>query len=141
MEWDDFRFLANTKLGHDMWEAYCNNAWWNGEVFNGCIVRPRNGQEIHVVPHWKNPQGKREEEAFTRKKTGLQVTRSFNDSEDWAPKYDNAEEWDLCFRPADEDPSIIIDYPDNNEKLILQLPRGNEWAYFESFMNSLWGNK
>jgi hypothetical protein len=35
MEWDDFRFLTNSKLGHGAWEAYYNNAWWDGAVFNG----------------------------------------------------------------------------------------------------------
>jgi hypothetical protein len=52
LEWQDFRFLVNSRLGHDRWEAYMNNFWWAGEKINGSIIRPHAGQEIKVAPSW-----------------------------------------------------------------------------------------
>jgi hypothetical protein len=53
-------WVVNSKLGHDNWEAYFNNFWWNGERVNGCLTKPINGQEIRVAPSWR-PSEKLEE--------------------------------------------------------------------------------
>jgi hypothetical protein len=35
LEWADFKFLTNLKIGHSEWEAHMGKAIWDGEACNG----------------------------------------------------------------------------------------------------------
>jgi hypothetical protein len=52
MEWLDFRYLVNSKMGHDNWEAITNNVISDGVPVNGMVYKPSPGQEITVSPSW-----------------------------------------------------------------------------------------
>jgi hypothetical protein len=130
LEWEDFRFLVNAKLGHDQWEArnYCTLGY--GCLVDGVNVKPRKGQTIRVTRARKNSACKKWAE--TRRKFGIQVMDHFQELEDWLPEREFKSLLD------EENPTVHIDYSDNGEKLILQLPGGHECAFFESFMNLQW---
>jgi hypothetical protein len=157
MEWADFKFLVNSKIGREDWEAHTNKFIWDGEQCNGRVTKPSKGQRITVrtIERWsfKDP---------FRTKTPEQQYRSFKIEEKRKTKseawnrlleiHPNEEAWELSEEEREEarenqvsndwnsdDPYITVDAPFSNELLSLQVPKGNEWAYFTAFMDSRLG--
>jgi hypothetical protein len=157
MEWADFKFLVNSKLGHDEWEAHMEgNFIWNGEMY-GLI----EGQEILVIQkknqeyrHRKKARGIREtlmeenqrfkaqEKAKAKKEAWDRVLDLYPNWKDWFLDEDererameNSSEGNL----GDANPFISLSLPDSLELFSLQVPRGNEWAYFTAFIDSYLG--
>jgi hypothetical protein len=152
MEWADFKFLTNSKLGRDEWVAWTDGYIWDGEVHgesvdgeivNGGVIKPRQGQCIHVLTgrHYEEKlRAKREaqNEAWNR------ICDRYPNFEDWSLSEEEREsglEKRLTEAQDREDPYVFVSLPieQGGDLVSLQVPRGNEWAYFTAFMDSFLG--
>jgi hypothetical protein len=110
MESADFRFLVISKIGHDNWEAYTNNYWWDCKVVNDCIIRPHAGQEIRVTPP-EYVSHKLRERFDKRQKAWDRISDQFQDYMDWHLKEEEQEEakgWLLNEAAEEVDSSIVV---------------------------------
>jgi hypothetical protein len=63
----------------------------------------------------------------------------YQDYEDWHLDEEISKDWCLNFTPDDEDPFIAVDFPEREQCLLLQIPKENGWAHFESCVNEFLG--
>jgi hypothetical protein len=143
VEWPDFKFLVNSKLGRDDWEAYTEGYIWDGKVhgqvdlegtvINGSVNRPRNGQSIGVR---SKVFSKEESEArvavFDKILDGRPEAINWELEEEQG---ENAKNLDIAPNLSEEDPYVIVELP-NLYLVAVQIMKGNEWAYFSAFMDT-----
>jgi hypothetical protein len=142
MHWADFKFLVNSVLGRDDWEAYTNNYIWNREICNDTVTRAHHGQLIRVTPEG-HQSPKLQERLQKRKEAWERILDQFPDESDWTLSSEEREEtlgWQLNYEIEDESPYIIVEVPDSVTLFSIQVPKGNEWAYFTAFMDDYLGD-
>jgi hypothetical protein len=49
VEWADFKYLVNSYVGREEWIAFTEGYIWDGDTFNGCLVRPHENQVFEIV--------------------------------------------------------------------------------------------
>jgi hypothetical protein len=143
MEWADFKFLVNSKLGRDDWEAYTDGYIWDGKMCNGRVYKPYKSQRIEVTPEGYHSQ-RSQETLGARTKAWQRIWKKYPHAEDWCLSGEELEEGlnnRLISDFESADSYVIVDLPINyNDGLVsLQVPKGNEWAYFTGFMDSYLG--
>jgi hypothetical protein len=143
MEWADFKFLVNSKLGRDDWEAYTNGYIWDGKLCNGRVDRPCEDQRIRVTP--EGHQSVKFQRLFdTRERAMERIMKKHPNWNDWALSEEDYEAGlgkKLAEDLEDENPYATGDLPIvfNDGLVSVQVPAGNEWAYFTAFMDSYLG--
>jgi hypothetical protein len=136
LEWQDFRFLVNSKLGHSRWVAMMAGVPWMGDVLSaGRIISPFPGQALTVLT-LETLSHKQEKTLKKKRERWDQVVESQRDVSEWYLDYDIME--DFPDTPViDEDGFyVLVEYSHNNRNRLIQLPRGTEWAYFESMIST-----
>jgi hypothetical protein len=164
-EWPDFKYLVNSRLGHDEWDAWLGNHQWTGESFNGRIIKPKPGQEIQVVPvgflggnglrrevikghvTWLTSDGKevplpaqtQESRNFYRQEKRTRaweiISAANIPAKDWSMDQATKE---IFLRQKGK--HVGAEIPNKfGCYLIIQMPEENEWAYFVAMMDNLLG--
>jgi hypothetical protein len=136
LEWQDFRFLVNSKLGHNRWETTLGNTPWEGDVWSdGRIIKPFPGQVLTVVT--RDGLARKKEKTLKKKQEKWNdVTEFLQDVSNWYLDYDLMEDFP-GIPVADEDGFyVLVEFPNKKGNTLLQLPRGSEWAYFESLVST-----
>jgi hypothetical protein len=141
LEWQDFRFLVNSKLGHNNWDAILGGNPWRGDVvFNGRIIKPFPNQEVRVTFSDEYKIRKKKEKILARKQEAWdRISMKFQDYDDWHLDEVPTEEGLTEPVSNDEDYSIAVEFPGDEEIRLMRIPRGNEWAFFETFVSTKLG--
>jgi hypothetical protein len=155
-EWQDFKFLTNSRLGHDKWRAEFADRNWDGrEVSGGRLVNPLPGQEIFVLDlesiskagdqrFLEKIQKKRAKLSQERHSYWYYVVDHYKHWNNWEWDEDDEEKEEALKNRLGEEIEmeshyVIIELPATEDLLSMQLPKGNEWAYFTSFMDNYFG--
>jgi hypothetical protein len=141
LEWQDFRFLVNFKLGHGDWEAELGGDHWCGEVLvNGRIIQPFPGQEIRVSQYWDLKTCQKREKTLKRKQEAWdRISSKLQGHDNW--HLDEVPTEDGTTEPVsnEADYSIAVEFPGHDKIRLMRIPKGNEWAFFESFVSAKLG--
>jgi hypothetical protein len=131
--------LVNTKLGRDDWEAYTNNYIWNGEATNGTVIKPHDGQLIRVTPEG-HQSSKLQGKSKAKQRAWERLLDAYPDEVNWTlseEEREEAEENPMNEEMGQDNPYLTISSPQSETLLSLQVPKGNEWAYFTAFMDRI----
>jgi hypothetical protein len=136
LEWQDFRFLVNSKLDPNRWETTLGGSPWEGDVLvDGRIIAPFSGDTLTVVT--REGLTRKKEKILRRKQEKWNwVEEALQDVSNWYLDYDLMEDFP-GLPVADEDGFYVLaEFPNKKGNSLLQLPRGSEWAYFESLVST-----
>jgi hypothetical protein len=135
LEWDDLRFLVNSKLGHNRWEAEIGGVYWHGQ--NMALI---TGQAIGITP-LKDPKACKKSKKMLKQKQEAwnRISKPFQGYDDW--HLDEVPTEDGSTEPVsnDEDYSIAVEFPGDEDIRLMRFPKGNEWAFFDTFVNAKLG--
>jgi hypothetical protein len=130
LEWVDLRFLVNSKLGHNRWEAEMAGEFWNGQD-----KVPMPDQKINIFPLRSEKAWKKFEKRLVRKQEAWdRVSAAFQGYGDW--HLDEVPTEDGSTEPVsnEEDYSIAVEFPGDEEIRLMRIPKGEEWAFFDTFV-------
>jgi hypothetical protein len=131
LEWADFSFLVNSKFGNNRWEAEMANIQWTSDDRT-----PFPNQKIRVFPLQSEKPCKRYEKHLKRKQEAWdRICDFFQKYDDWCLDEVPTEYGDTEPVSNEEDYSIAVELPGEEEIKLMRMPKGNEWAFFESSMN------
>jgi hypothetical protein len=129
-EWIDFRFLVNSKLGHTRWEAEIS-----GNICNGLDTVFLPNQQIRVVPLQSKKACKKFEKHLKGKQEAWdRVSATFQGYDNWHSDEVPTEYGDTEPVSNEEDYTIAVEFPGEEEIKLMRIPKGNEWAFFETFV-------
>jgi hypothetical protein len=131
LEWADLRFLVNSKLGHNRWEVDMAGSFWNG--FDRT---PLPGQRISIFPLQSEKACRKFEKRLKGKQEAWErVNATLQAYEDWHLDEVPTEEGATEPVSNEEDYSIGVEFPGDEEIRLVRISKGNEWAFFDTFVS------